>query len=271
MATDSTTETGADQSSSDIDNESLLDNQQQQSAEEQQDTGSSDSQSQDSGSASDDTSNGNSGSDDDDDGLAKFAKGQGIDDISTLTDRERQLLKVARDNQRDFHEKRVKESDEARKAVEEVHQADETDEYDDPVLARVASIEAKADLMDFYQAHPEARDYDAEMGQILLQEAERYGKPAARVLAQNKERLLREAKSLRGDNDADAAREAGRREEREILRKRQEGSADTGAASDRSQTSNSKVTSDWVANEYDPTNPKHIAMLDEALAAGDLY
>lgn len=273
MAKESLTDTGADQSSSDIDNESLLDEQQQdQSADEQQDdTDSGDSDSQDSDSDSSSQAQDEDASDEssDDDGLNKFAKSQGFDP-ETLTDGERKALKIAHDNQKAF---RNKSNDstvrDLQQEVTEVHKPEEGADVNTQILQRQAILEARVETSDFFQENPEARNYAEEMRDVLKDERETYGVEAARALSQNLPRLYREARFRRGDFDGDAAREAGRREEREVLRKKQEGSADSGHASSR-QSSTPKIDKDWVMDTYIPGNPEHEKLLEKAIADGTL-
>lgn len=274
MADNSTTETGADQHSSGSQDESLLDNQQEQSADEQQGTGSSDTQSQDSGHSDDDgrqddtTQESDDSSNDDD--LKKFAKAQGFDP-DNLSDGERRALKLARDNQRAFHTERQNQSNETKDVIEKIHQPDEdNDDFETRLLKEFSQLKAQQKLNEFYTQNPDARDYDKEMALVLAEEDKTYGSEAAQRLAQNMPRLLREAKASRGDGSAEAAREAGRREERERIRHSQEGSAEGGSASHTQQTSG-KLTREWVQNEYDASNPEHRQMLDDALARGELY
>jgi hypothetical protein len=277
----SPTDNGNDQSSSDSRNdESLLDNgQQNQSADEQSQGTDSGEQSQDSSTSQDDERQNDStrdGSSTDDDGLAKFAKAQGIEDLDELSERELRLLKVARDNQKSARkgngnkqelDKAVSDAFDPSQVVDE----DADDDVNEARIARMETAQVKAELkLDrFYRENPDAEEYEAEMAEALQNEIKQYGAQAGQVLAQNLPRLLREAKAIRGDgHDADAAREAGRREEREALRRKQEGAADTASASTPTRGGTSKVTRKWIAETYDPSNEDHRKMLDEAMAKG---
>lgn len=281
MADKSTTDTGNDQGSSDIRDESLLEQGNDQSADEQQDTGSSDEQSQDSANGSEEPAEQQTTqktSSDDDDGLAKFAKAQGFDP-DKLTDGEKRALKLARDNQKAFHEARggKEQLDEAIDTVYDPKAAGENegmDEYERRELerdTRLARIEAKSELDAYYRQDPDASKYAKEAGEILLEVSKEQGQQAASVLARNKKYLFTLARDRAGVFNSDAARETGRREERESLRKKQEASADAGHATQPGTSTTPKVTRDWVENEYDPSNPEHRKMVDEAMASGALY
>ncbi len=289
MADKSPTENGDDQSSSDIrENESLLDNgNQDQSADDTNDTGSD--ESQDSGQANDEHQNNgstqsNAGSDDDDNGLSKFAKAQGIDDLSELSERETRLLKVARDNQRNARNKSKDEvKDELDKTVEEIHQPTPGEEDEDDYIKEsritreeVAQVKAAQKLQAFYSKNEDAEEYAPEMKQILLDEIAKHpdsperGRAAAQYLASDLKRLLVLAKAERGDNSPDAAREAGRREERAELRRRQEAGGEHGDASSSSSSSTPKLTREAIANMPDEEYAKRRPEIDELMAAGKL-
>lgn len=282
---ESPTDSGTDQSSSDSStaDESLLDTNQSPSADEHDQGTVSGGETQDTGQDSDTepqdgTTQDADDSSDTDDGLERFAKSQGIEDVSSLTERERSLLKTAHDNQREARKRMQADSDELRKSVdkaaevsdEEVENLDAEDAHDARVDAKLYKIEQTQRTLDFYAKNPEAREYDREMGEIVFEELENNGKEAARYLASDLNRLYVLAKARRGENDAEVAREAGRREERELLRKRQEGSADTGHAQN-THSGPTKIDRTWVENEYDSSNPEHRKLVDEAIARGDLY
>lgn len=276
---ESPTDDGADVTSGG-DEPILDDNQQDLSADEHTDTDSS-GETQDSDQQSDtepqDGTTQDDDSSDDEDGLSKFAKAQGFDP-ENLTDDTRKALKLARDNQKAFRESTQIKADEARSAIHDANTLEDEDTEElDPfearqveLEARQARIESDIRLSEFYVSKPEARELDKEMAQIVLDEAKTNGKAAARYLAADLNRLFVLAKARRGDNDSAQIADNARREERENLRKRQSGSADESHASNQHQTT-PKVTEDWIDNEYDPSNPEHRQMVDEAMARGDLY
>lgn len=208
----------------------------------------------------------------DDDGLAQFAKGQGIDNLDDLTDRERKLLKVAQDNQKEFHKKRQDEAETLRKSVAELHDpAKAAEGVDDPAAKERLELRAEMNQLkqyqrvnEFWRQNPDAKDYEADMNRLVLEEKEKYGLDSAIYLSKNLDRLYKLAKADR--QDPDSLREAGRREERQELRRKQEGSADSGSASVQSSRSNGKVDASWIENTYDPSNAEHRKMLDAYLA-----
>lgn len=270
MEDNSPTENGGDNTGSQSD---LPVKDQNVAAESTPDTGSGVT-TQDSGQPSTDNDGGSTADDD----LADFAKGQGIEDFDNLSDRELRLLKIARDNTRNNRKKSQQDSEDLKKAAVSTQEVgDEELENLDPtqvellkMRSELAQTKASERTNSFYIRNPDAREYDKEMGQILVEEMETNGRQAAAFLATNLDRLLVLAKARKGDLAPDAVSEAARREERELLRKRQEASGGNSHASNTHSSPN-KVTKEWLSNGYDPSNVEHRKMVDEAISRGDLY
>lgn len=255
----SPTDTGADQDSSDIRDESLLEqNQQDQSADYDEGTDSSEEQDSHSEESQDNTSNNETS--EYDEKLAKFAKSQGIEDLSEATDREKSLLKVAYDNRVAARSK--KPQGEVKDAVEKLYSGDAN---------RLNRLEARLATQDFFSRTEGAREFEPEMIKLILQEQETYGEDAAKHLASNLPRLLQLAKLEAGAYDSDAARESGRRDEREKLRKRQEGSANGGNASSSINNSKSKLTRESIDAMSEDEYAERREEIDAAISRGELY
>lgn len=273
--TETTTPTDevVDQSSSDIGDESLLgqDNEQTSAVEQNEDTDTDVS----TGSDSNDSSSQGDQSQEDDKGLAKFAKSQGIDDLTELSSREKSLLKVAHDNQRK-QRKEMEDDANKRKLSDEMNDLttpSKDDDANEVLLKRMARFEARDMTTTFWSEHQDDKKYESKMAEILSKEKEQYGADAAWRLAQNLPRLLREAKFDAGAFDSDAARETGRREERERLRKAQEGSADSAHATQSSGASTKRLSREELdampRDEY--VKLRDSGELDKIIARGDLY
>lgn len=272
--TDSTEDnTGAD-------NTALPEDHSDDSADSKANTDSSDN-SQDSDDSADDNSSstGDKGSSDEDKAFARFAKSQGIEDVSELSEREARLLRVAHDNQKAARNKGKDSTEEITTAAADAFSVDDDDIADDDpavaenkiIRAEMAQMRAEKRIDKFFQDNSEAQEYQEDMRDILVRTIEEDGKDAARYLTKNLKHLLAIAKEERGDGN-DAAREEGRRAEREELRRKGESSAGTGHAASQSTSSRStKIDKNWVDNTYDPSNEEHRQMLDAALARGDLY
>lgn len=159
-----------------------------------------------------------------DDKLASFAKGQGIDDITDLTPRERSLLKSAYDNQAEFQRNRQKatelEKTMSTMSDESAEQAAEQTGQDPEVLKRLQRMEVKDSIRDFWDTHPEARKYEAEMAKIAV-ESGIYGTPEA---------ILKAAYAMALSNDTDSVKSQGKKEALESLAHRQQAAVPTGAA-----------------------------------------
>lgn len=272
--TETTTPTDevVDQSSSDIRDESLLDeNNEQDSAVEQRNDTDSGEQSQDSDSEQSSTKAEQSS--DEDKGLAAFAKSQGFADFDSLSEDAKRALRIAQ-KQVQKDRKELQEQANKRKVdqeVEELYQPGENDDTNDVILKRMAVLEARDTTSKFWAENPDDKKYESKMAELLIEEKEKYGPEAARLLAQNLPRLLREAKASSGAYDSDAARDAGRRDERERLRKIQEGAADSAHATQASAVANKKLTREDVANMSDEEYVKRRDEIDAAIQRGDLY
>lgn len=258
-------------------------NQNNQSADEQQeDSVSSEAQDtdQDDNNQPDDsqTTDDDSSSSDDDDGLSKFAKAQGFDP-DNLTDGERKALKLAHDNQKAFRTKAQEDSDALKDTLvdteevsdDELEDLDATEAWQRKQDSRMAQLEASQRSTTFFQKNPEAKEYEQEMATLLVEEAKNNGIDAARYLSKDLNRVLVLAKAARGDS-TDAAREEGARAERERLRKRQDGSADGGQASQTHQTPKKLSRADILdMKDEDYEKLRESGELDEIINRGDLY
>lgn len=226
----------------------------------------------------DQTTGTDSSSSSDDDGLSKFAKAQGFDP-DNLTDGERKALKLAHDNQKAYRQTSQEKSDQLKETLEDTHKVTENELTDlDKSEVReakrdseIAQIRASQKVNDFYVRSPEAKDYDKEMTAILIEEAKTNGPEAARYLGADLNRLLVLAKAKRGEPSAETIANK-EREDRELQRKRQDGSADSGQAT-QSHTSPKKITRADIASMPDEEYIKlrDSGELDAAIQRGDLY
>lgn len=253
--------------------------QQQTSAESQNQETNPGVQSQ--GSVSDDTANQNQNQNGDgqqtqtqqtggdsttDDGLAKFAKSQGIEDLSQLSEREQKLLKVAHDNQK-F----------ARQQQTQPKVTDATAELGDgSIEAKVAQLEYKDVTNNFWNTKdgdkPKYdRSLEGKMTQILYDKVEQLtpmiGEKEAKAYAFNLSRDLdtlyvmaaKESGAFQPPVDVEAIR----REERESINKQLSAGAPNAHATQGGTTAPPKVTTEWIQNEYDPRNAEHRKLVDE--------
>lgn len=213
-----------------------------------------------------------------DDGLAKFAKAQGFDP-DNLTDGERKALKLAHDNQKSFRNERQQRSDELKDTTQDVNtvEEDELKDLDDSEKrellrdSEIAQLKAAQRATDFWSQNPEAREYETDMAKIIQDEKKRNGVEAARYLARDLNRVLILAKAERG-SDTEATAEKARREERERLRREQEGSTDGGQAQNPNQGTKKVTRADIDAmDEKEYAEFKNSGQLQEAIARGDLY
>jgi len=170
-----------------------------------------------------------------DDKLKNFAKAQGIEDLSELSERELRLLKVAKDNQAEFQRNRQKAS-ELEKSIGAV-----SDEYaeeaaaqtgENPeVLKRLQRMEVKDAVREFWDSNPDAQQYEQKMVEILQQRPH---------LAGDLESLYAVARMQAGG--VDAAKSQGKREALESLAQKQQAAVPKGNATNSSDMTGSKIT-----------------------------
>lgn len=195
-----------------------------------------------------------------DDGLAKFAKSQGFDP-ENLTDGERRALKLAHDNQKAYRTK-----------ANETKVAESTA----GLGGDVTKDEIQAFQQEFrtYQAQRKAESFFKEdgrddtlapvMSEILEEKKAAYGPEYARVLSEDLTLLYDLAQVKRGAKPSVDA-EAIRREERESINQKLTASTTAQHAQTNTLTGGkTKVTAEWIRNEYDPRNPEHLAIMQEA-------
>lgn len=196
--------------------------------------------------------------DDENAALAKFAKGQGINDLSELSEREISLLKMARDNK-----SALDKTKQSQPKLEETSTGLATlgDEATDVqrLAAKVANIEFKENKAKFL----EGKDASLEpvMAQIVADARVELGDDAARSLLGNLPFLYSLAEGRKPD-DTSAAVEEARREERSSMNQSLSAGASDAHATNSKPATPIKVTSEWIRNEYNPNNPEHVALVD---------
>lgn len=211
------------------------------------------------------TEQNNGGSSDDDDGLAKFAKSQGFEP-EKLTDGERRALKIAHDNQKAY-----RQANEGKQKI-----TDTTKELGgNSTEARLAQLEYERRTDKFFQEDGRDKSLEPEMVSILNEKVEKLtpelGKEQAKAYAFSLSRdldTLYNLAELRA-NGSQSNTEAIRREERESIKRQATASAGQPHAVTQN-TGDFKVTREWLETEYQPSNPEHRKMVDEAVQRGDL-
>lgn len=193
--------------------------------------------------------------------LAKFAKGQGINDLSELSERELSLLKMARDNKSAFDKSKQTQPklDESSKELSKL--GDDASE--------VEKLAAKVQAMDYSNTKKsffEGKDVSIEpvMAQIVAKIRDSGDENYARKLVNDLPMLYELATIGRGTTDTSAAIEAAKQEERNSMNKSLSAGASDAHATNSKPATPIKITSDWIRNEYDPKNPEHRALVDAA-------
>lgn len=190
--------------------------------------------------------------------LAKFASGQGITDLSELSERERSLLKMARDNKSayDKFKQNQPKLDEASTSLASL--GDEATDIQ-KLSAKVANMEFAAKKGKFF----EGKDASLEpvMSQIIAEKRQEFGDDYARNLLSDLPTLYSLAQ-LQKPNDTSAIVAAAKQEERNSMNQSLSASASSTRAMDSKPQSPTKITNEWIRNEYDPSNPEHRALVD---------
>lgn len=210
---------------------------------------------------SDATAGQNQSTESDDNALAKFAKGQGINDLSELSERELSFLKMARDNKSALD--RTKQNQprlEETSTVLSVLGEDATDVQ--RLAAKVANMEYKGKKTSFFEGKDAA--LEPVMSQIVTEKRKEFGDDYARNLLNDLPTLYGLAQLNNGFTDTKAAVEAAKREERDSMNRSLAAGASDAHATDSKPATPAKITNDWIMNEYDSTNPEHRALVDAA-------
>lgn len=158
-----------------------------------------------------------------DEKLLSFAKGQGIEDVNELSERELKLLKVARDNQAEFQRNRQKAS-ELEKNLSQTSDVIAEDVaiqtgQDPELIKRLQRIEVRDQVRDFWDSNPDAKQYEAQMIEIVQ------AKPH---LAGDLEALY--ATALVKSGSLDAVKSQGKQEALRNLAQKQQATAPIGNA-----------------------------------------
>lgn len=198
---------------------------------------------------------------DDDAALASFAKGQGINDLSELTERERSLLKMARDNKSAYDKTKQNQPKLEETSTQLATLGDDATDIQ-KLAAKVANMEYKSKKSAFF----DGKDVTLEpvMAQIVSEKRQQYGDDYARALLNDLPTLYSLAQSQK-PADTTAAVEEARREERNSMNQSLTAGASDAHATNSKPATPVKVTSEWIRNEYNPNDPEHRALVDAAM------
>ena len=204
----------------------------------------------------------NNQADDENAALAKFAKGQGINDLSELSERELSLLKMARDNKSAFDKSKQSQPKLDESSTELSQLGDDATDVQ-KLAAKVANMEFASKKAKFF----EGKDATLEpvMAQIVADKRKEFGDDYARALLSDMPTLYALAASQK-PVDTSAAVEQARKEERTSMNQTLSAGASDAHATASKPATPIKVTSEWIRNEYDPKNPEHRALVDAAMA-----
>lgn len=162
--------------------------------------------------------------------LTKWAKAKGLD---LNSESEIKLAKMARESEKAMHSAKS----EAKSAFQE--EAMKVNDSADPVAERLASLEAKVAITDFYTANPEARDYDEKMGEALANDPAllNYVRETGNINA-----VYGIVKSADSAKDAESFKKEGGREALTQLANKQQAAAVKGSAVNSAPSSSETIT-----------------------------
>lgn len=180
-----------------------------------------------------------------DDKLLSFAKGQGIEDVSSLSEREQKLLKMAHDNNAEFQRNRQRAT-ELEKTMgdmsdESAMQVAAATGQDPEVLKRVQKIEVNGAIRDFFDENPGAKQYQAEMGQIAI-DSGLYGSPEA---------ILKASYAIAVANNSGSLKSQGKREALTSLAQKQQAAVPRGNATSPVTTPKEKPAAEMSIKELE--------------------
>ncbi len=224
-------------------------------------------QSQEAASTDTATNTKNGGATEDDNSLAKFAKSQGYtdEDIESLSDREKKLLKIASDNQKAFRNNT--NGPKVAETAKELNAAPADADVATKAVSEINQFRYEQKTNEFWSNDKRDKSIEPLMVEILNEKKAALGKEYAQGLSNDLETLYAMAQIRAGQTSSSSVNEeAIRQEERDSINRKQSASApDAHAVSQASSTV--KIDSDWVENVYDPSNEEHVKMLQEAMAA----
>lgn len=178
----------------------------------------------------DNTSQSNTSSQPVDDELTKWAQAKGLE---LNSESEIKLAKMARESEKAMHSAKG----EAKSVLQE--EAMKTNEMADPLAEKIASLEAKVAISDFYNANPDARAYDEKMGEALANDPAllEYVRSTGNISA-----VYGIVKSADTAKDAESFKKEGGREALTQLASKQQAAAVKGSAVNSAPSSSEKIT-----------------------------
>lgn len=180
-----------------------------------------------------------------DDKLASFAKGQGIDDVSELSEREQKLLKMAHDNNAEFQRGRQKatelEKTMGQMGDESAVQVAQATGRDPEVLKALQNIQVKESIRDFFDENPEAKQYQADMATIAVESG----------LSGSPEAILKASYALAVANNTGAIKSQGKQEALKKLAQTQQAAVPRGNATTPNAAPKTKDFKDMSIKEME--------------------
>lgn len=193
---------------------------------------------------------------DEDEQLQKFAEAKGLELDS---DNAKKAAKMAMNAEKLMHNKANKASELERTmsgmSDESAEQQAQATGQNPEVLKRLQRMEVKDSIRDFWEANPEARQYESEMAKLAV-DSGLYGSPEA---------ILKASYAMARSGDTDALKSQGKKEALQSLAHKQQAAVPRGDAVTSSMTSNnitpqnvdqlvSQNSQKWFEENYESIN-----------------
>jgi hypothetical protein len=161
--------------------------------------------------------------------LTKWAQAKGLE---LTTETEIKMAKMARESEKAMHSAKSDKS-----VLQE--EAMKTNDSADPIAEKLASLEAKVAISDFYNANPDARAYDEKMGEALAEDPAllEYVRSTGNISA-----VYGIVKSQDSAKEAESFKKEGGREALTQLASKQQAAAVKGSAVNSAPSSSEKIT-----------------------------
>lgn len=203
-----------------------------------------------------------------DDSLAKFAKGQGIDSLDDMSERELKLLKIARDNQTAYRKTNDKKLIEQINEIVTTPGAQETEDEEFKREFKQYKYEKQVD--NFWKDDKKDSKLEPVMARILSDKqaeltlliGEKEAKAYCYNLSRDLNTLYIQAQIESGTYDPEVAKQEARQEERDSIKRKIAAAPDGAHASQNTTAVQPKVTLDWIRNEYNSKNPDHVKLVN---------
>jgi len=208
----------------------------------------------------------NSSVNEDDNSLAKFAKSQGYsdEDITSLSDREKKLLKIASDNQKAYRNNT--NAPKVADVAKIINAAPDDADVATKAVSEINQFRYEQKTSKFWGDANRDKEFEPAMVEILNEKSTEFGPKSEYVknLSNDLDTLYAMAQIKSGKFGSPVDEQAIRQEERDsINRSLAAGAPNAHATTNAASSATPTVTREWIQNEYDPKNAEHQKLVNE--------